>query len=161
MACDKTGIDVSKGLQESQDKLTRLNWGQNRGNTGKLGIEVAGIRWVLDRRHERRLHPLVVDVVPVDVTEERLAHHLLCISWAASESLIWLTSEQLLKNGDGVPRHVDRVQRLISKDSVVDFVLILASEGGLLKKHLVDQDTKRPPIDGASVLLVKQNLVQS
>lgn len=49
---------------------------------------------------------------------------------------------------------MDWVQGLVGKDSVVDFVLVLATEGRLLKQHLVDEDTKCPPIDCSTILLV-------
>ena len=99
MACDKTGSYVStrKGNQKS-GKLTGLNWSQNWSDTSELRVEVACISGTLNLRHERRRHSLVVHVVPVDVAEEWLAHHLLGISWAASESLVGLTSEQFLEN---------------------------------------------------------------
>ena len=54
---------------------------------------------------------------------------------------------------------MDGVQRLISKNGIVDFVLILSTEGRLLKKHLVNQHTKCPPIYGTTVLLVQKNLL--
>jgi hypothetical protein len=53
---------------------------------------------------------------------------------------------------------VDRIERLISKDGVIDFVFVLAAEGRLLEQHLVNQHAKGPPIDGPTVLLVEQNL---
>lgn len=89
--------------------LTGLNGGQNGGDAGKLGVEVTGISCGLDLRHKGWCHSLVVDIIPVNIAEEWLAHHLLGISWAASESLVRLTSEQLLENGDRVSGHVDRV----------------------------------------------------
>lgn len=111
MACDKTGQCVSiepPGIPKTT-RLTGLNWGQNGGDAGKLGVEVTGISWVLDLRHKGWCHSLVVYIVPVNIAEEWLAHHLLGISWAASESLVGLASEQLLENGDRVSGHVDRV----------------------------------------------------
>lgn len=95
MACDKTGQRVSIEQPEIRKTtgLTGLNWGQNRGDAGKLGVEVTGISWVLDLRHKGWCHSLVVDIIPVNIAEEWLAHHLLGISWAASESLVRLTSE--------------------------------------------------------------------
>lgn len=53
---------------------------------------------------------------------------------------------------------MDRVKRFISKDGVVDFIFIIAAEGRLLKKHLVDQNTKSPPIDGPTIFLIQEDL---
>lgn len=53
---------------------------------------------------------------------------------------------------------MNRVKGLIGQNGIVDFVLILTTEWRLLKKHLVDEDTERPPIDGPSVLLVQKDL---
>lgn len=128
-------------------KLTRLDRGQDWSHTGELGIEVARIRRALDLGHERRVDALVVDVLPVDVPKERLAHHLLCVGWAAAQTLVGLPRQQLLQNRHRVPRHVDRIERLVGENGVINFVLVLSSERGLLKKHLVNEDTERPPID--------------
>jgi hypothetical protein len=49
---------------------------------------------------------------------------------------------------------VDRVQRLVGKDSVIDFVFVFTAEWRLLEKHLVDENAKCPPVDCAAVLLV-------
>lgn len=100
----------------------------------------------------------MVDVVPVDVAEECMGHDFLGVRGSGSKSQLRLTSEQLLKNGNGVSRHVNRVQRLIRKNSVVYFVFIFTTEGRLLKKHLVDEHTKCPPVNRTGVLLVQENL---
>jgi hypothetical protein len=63
--------------------------------------------------------------------------------------------QQFLQNGDGVAGHVDRVERLVGENGVVDLVFVFAAEGRLLEEHLVDQDTKGPPVDGTAVLLVQ------
>lgn len=102
----------------------------------------------------------MVNVVPVDVAEERLRHHLLSVCRSAAQPLIGLACEQLLQDGDTVAGHVDRVEGLVSENGVVDFVLVLTTEGGLLQKHLVNQNTKCPPVDGPSVFLVQKNLSQ-
>lgn len=77
-------------------KLTGLDWSQDWCNTGELGIEIAGIRSTGDLRLERRLDSFVVDIVPVDISEERLAHDFLCISWSASKTLVGFSGEELL-----------------------------------------------------------------
>ena len=53
---------------------------------------------------------------------------------------------------------MDGVERLIGENSVVDFVFVFTTEGRLLEEHLVDEDTECPPVDGATVLLVQENL---
>jgi hypothetical protein len=53
---------------------------------------------------------------------------------------------------------VDGIERLIRKDSVVDFILVFTTEGRLLQEHLVDEDTERPPVNRATILLIEQNL---
>lgn len=140
-------------------ELTRLDWGENRSNACKLGVKVARVRSTLDLGQERRLNSLVVDVVPVDVAEEGLAHDLLRVGRAASKSLVGFSGEEFLKNGNGIPRHVNRVEGFISQNGVVNLVFVFTSEGRLLQKHLVDQDAKSPPVDCAAILFVQQNLV--
>lgn len=100
----------------------------------------------------------MVDIVPVDVPEERLAHDLLRISGAASQSLVRFTDEQLLQDRHRVPRHMNRVERLVCQDGVVNFVFVFTSEWRLLKEHLVDKNPKGPPVHSASVFLIQQNL---
>lgn len=103
----------------------------------------------------------MVDVVPHDITEERLAHDFLCISWSVAESLIGLTGEQLLQDGNRVPGHVNGVERLVCQNGIIDLILILTSERRLLEKHLVYQNTKCPPIDRSTILFVQQDLSSS
>ena len=54
---------------------------------------------------------------------------------------------------------MDRVKGLVGQDGVVDFVFIFAAEGGLLEEHLVDEDAEGPPVDGAAVLFVQEDLL--
>ena len=53
---------------------------------------------------------------------------------------------------------MDGIERLVGKNGVIDLILVFTTEWRLLQKHLVDQDTKCPPVDCSSVLLVKQDL---
>lgn len=92
-----------------KSKLTRLHRRKDWCNTCELGVEIACIRRIGDLRLERWLDSLVIDVVPIDVSEERLAHDFLCIGRTASKTLIRLPSEKLLQDGDRVARHVNRV----------------------------------------------------
>jgi hypothetical protein len=100
----------------------------------------------------------VVDVIPVNIPEESMRHDFLSVRRTGSKSQIGLAGEELLENGYRVAGHMDGVERLVSENGVVDFVLIFASEGGLLEEHLVDEDTECPPVDCAAVLLVQENL---
>ena len=50
---------------------------------------------------------------------------------------------------------MDGVEGLVGKDGVVDVLLILSAEWGLLKEHLVYQDAKGPPVDGTAVFFVE------
>lgn len=70
----------------------------------------------------------MVDIIPSNGAEEGLAHDFLRIRWATAKSLIWLPSEELLKNRDRVARHVDRVQRLVRENGVINFLLVFTSE---------------------------------
>ena len=54
---------------------------------------------------------------------------------------------------------MDRVEGLVRQDGVVDLVFVLAAEGRLLQEHLVDQHAEGPPVDGAAVFLVEEDLV--
>lgn len=53
---------------------------------------------------------------------------------------------------------MDRVQRFVCKNGVVDFIFVLTAEWRLLEKHLVDEDAERPPIHCPAVLLIQKNL---
>lgn len=53
---------------------------------------------------------------------------------------------------------MNRVKRLICQNRIVDFILILTTERRLLKKHLVNEDAERPPINRPAVLLIQENL---
>lgn len=135
-----------------------MHWSEDRGDTGELCIEVARIGRVANSGQEGRGNAFMVDVVPVDVAEECMGHDFLSIRGTGAQSQLRLTSEKFLKDGNGVSRHMNRIQGLIRKDSVVDFVFIFTTEGRLLKKHLVDEHTKCPPVNRTGVLLVQENL---
>jgi hypothetical protein len=96
----------------------------------------------------------MIHIIPVDVPEEGMAHNLLSIRGAGTEALLGFAGEELLEDRHRVARHVDRVEGLICENGVVDFVFVLAAEGRLLQQHLVDQDTKGPPVDRSAIFLV-------
>jgi hypothetical protein len=70
-----------------------------------------------------------------------------------------LASTNLLQDRDGIAGHGYRIQRLVLQYGIEDFVLIVSTEWGLAKQHLISQDTKRPPIDCSAVSLFEQDLV--
>ena len=70
----------------------------------------------------------MVDVIPVDVSEEGMGHDLLCVSRTGSQTHLGLAGKQLLKNRDRVARHVDGVEGLVGENGVVDFVFIFTTE---------------------------------
>lgn len=100
----------------------------------------------------------MVDIVPVDVPEERVRHDLLSIRRARSKTQLWLTSEQFLEDGDGVSRHMDWIKWLVGKNRIVDLIFILSTERRLLEEHLVDKHAERPPVNGAAIFLIQKNL---
>ncbi len=135
-------------------RLTRLDWCQNWSDAREFRIKVARVRRRLDLGQEGWRDALVINVVPHNVSEERLAHDLLSIGGAAPKALVRISGEELLKDGDAVSRHVDGVQRLIRENGVVDLILVFTAEWRLLQKHLVNQDAKGPPVNRPAVLLV-------
>lgn len=100
----------------------------------------------------------MVHIIPVNIPKKRLIHNLLRIRWATSQTLVRLTSEQFLEDGNRVAWHVDWVKGLVGENGVVNFVFIFAAEGRLLQEHLVNEYAEGPPVDGATVFLVEQNL---
>jgi hypothetical protein len=163
MACESTVIIVSNRHTSLYNgkQHTRLHGRKHGRNTCKLGVEIARIRWACNLWGKRRLHPLVVNIIPVDVPEERMGHDFLSVGRSRSQSHLRLTSEQLLEDGNRIAGHVDGVERLIGENGVVNFVFVFTAEGRLLEEHLVDEDTECPPVDGAAVLLVQENLEES
>ena len=81
-------------------KLTRLYRCQNRCDARKLRIKIAGICGTGDLRLERWVDSLVIDIIPVDVSEEWLAHDFLCISRSTSKTLVGFSREKLLQDRD-------------------------------------------------------------
>lgn len=64
----------------------------------------------------------------------------------------------LLKDGDGIAGHRDRVQWLIFEDGVEDFVLVVSAERRLAEQHLVHEHAESPPVDGTAIALLQKNL---
>lgn len=156
---------LAKGLESALAKcthnrekgvlLTRLDGRKDRRDASKFRVEVARVCCAGNLRHKRCGDALVVDVIPVDIPKKRVAHNLLGVGGAGSEAQLGLPREQLLQNGHRVPWHVDRVERLVGQNGVVDFVFVFAAKGRLLEEHLVYEDAKRPPVDRAAILLVE------
>lgn len=134
--------------------LTGLDRRKDRRHACKLSIKIAGICRAGDLWNERWCHLLLVNFVPIDVPEVSVRHDFLRVGGTRSKSHFRLAGEQLLKNGDRVARHVNGVEWFVGENSIVDFVFVLSTERRLLEQHLIDQNTKRPPINGAAVLLV-------
>ena len=88
-----------------------------------------------------------------------MGHDFLGIGGARAKTQFRLTRQQLLEDGDRIAGHVDGIQRLIRENGIVDFVFIFTAERRLLEKHLVDEDTKGPPIDGPAISLIQENLL--
>jgi len=88
---------VGEGQGEGR-RHTRLHRSQDWGDAGKLRIEIARIRRTSDLRQEGRWYPLVVNVVPVNVPEEGVAHDLLGVSGARAESELGFSCQQLLQD---------------------------------------------------------------
>ena len=107
---------------------------------GKTRIEIVG-RLALSRDGRRAKRPRAAGV--------------------ALPALVRFARQQLLQDRDGVAWHVNGVEGLVGENGVVDFVLVLATEGRLLQQHLVDEDTERPPVDGTAITLLQQNLANS
>lgn len=103
----------------------------------------------------------MINILPIDVLEERMRHDLLRIRGSGSQSEFWFSREEFLQDGDAVSWHVDGVEGFVGEDGVVDFVFVFAAEWGLLEEHLVDEDTEGPPIDRSTVLFVKEDLKSS
>ena len=87
-----------------------------------------------------------------------MAHNLLRVGRTRSETEVGLPCQEFLKDGDGVAGHVDGVKGFVGEDGVVDFVFVFAAEWGLLEEHLIDENAKGPPVDGATIFLVEKNL---
>jgi hypothetical protein len=65
------------------------------------------------------------------------------------------------QNRHSIARHSNRVQRLIFKNGVEDFIIGITAEWGLAQEHFVRQHTERPPIYRTSISLFKQDLHRS
>lgn len=96
-------------LSEASEKLTRLYRCQNRRHARKFRVEIAGIGGTRNLRLEWWLNSLVIDIVPVDISEKGLAHDFLCVSWSTSQALVRFSGQELLEDRDRVSRHVDWV----------------------------------------------------
>lgn len=124
---------------------------------------------------------LVEDVVPVGILEEevrldlggislartestdRVASEELCVAigrsaTALSHAIFFCISTHLLQNRHAVLGHVNGVQRLVLENGIEDLILVVSAEGRLTEQHLVDEDSKRPPIDGTTVALLEDDL---
>ena len=55
----------------------------------------------------------MIDIIPVDVPEEGVAHDLLGVGDAGAEADLGFAGEQFLQDGDRVARHVDGVEGFV------------------------------------------------
>ena len=77
---------------------TGLNRRQHRCHTCKFRVKIAGIGRAGNLRRKGRSNLLVSDVVPVDVTEEGVAHDFLRIRRARPESQFRFSHQKLLED---------------------------------------------------------------
>ena len=100
----------------------------------------------------------MIHIVPVDVPKERVGHDLLCIGRSGAQAEFRFAGEQLLQDGHRVAGHVYRIEWLVCENGIINLILVFAAEWGLLEKHLVDEHTEGPPVNGPAVFLIKQDL---
>lgn len=147
-----------KGTRTKRSEHTGLHRRQDRRNARKLAVEITRICCARNDRDHGRRDPFMINIIPVDILEESLAHDLLGVGGTRPKTLVRIARQKLLQDGDRIAGHVDRVQGLVGENGVVDLVLVFAAEGRLLEEHLVDQDAEGPPVDCAAVFLVEQDL---
>lgn len=88
---------------------TRLNRSQDRSDTSELWVEIARIGGIGDLRLKGRGDPFMIDVIPIDISEESMTHDLLCVGRAGTQSMFGFASQELLKDRYRVPRHMDGI----------------------------------------------------
>src|SRR6266480_5933124 len=135
IACERTSDVVSIGFQETKIALlTRLNRRKHRCHARKLLVEITRIGRTGDLRNEWGRDPLMVNILPIDVAEERLRHDFLGIGRSGTETQLGLAGEQFLENRDRIAWHVNGVERFVGKNGVVDIFLIFATEWRYLRR---------------------------
>lgn len=70
----------------------------------------------------------MVDIIPVDVAEESVAHNLLGVRDPRAESDFGFAGEQFLQDRHGIARHVDRVEGFVRENGIVDLVFVFTAE---------------------------------
>jgi len=76
-----------------QAELTTLHGRQHRRNARKLLVEITRVLVILDGRFEWWWNSLGVYILPIDVLEKGVAHDLLGISWATTQSHLRLACQ--------------------------------------------------------------------
>ena len=97
----------------------------------------------------------MVKIVPMDSLEERMSHDFKGVFKARSQPLFWFTGEQLLYEARGVSWHVEWIKWQVNQDGVIDLIFIFTGEGGLLEKHLIDENSECPPVYWETIFLAQ------
>ena len=79
-------------------------------------------------------------------------------STAGAKPNLRVGSQQLLNDIKNRFGRLDRKRAFFGEDGLVDFVLIVPSEGRLTEDHLIYQNAKGPPVYRKTVRLVQQDL---
>lgn len=108
---------------------TALDGCEHRCDARKFAVEIARVGGVGNGGLKGRRYALVIDVVPIDRTEEGLRHDLLGVGRTTAKTLVGLAREQLLQDGDRIAGHGDGIERLVGEDGLVDFIFVFTAKG--------------------------------
>lgn len=98
MSCESTidfvSVSAHKDKSEIRNKgRTALYRRQDRRDTREFLVEIARVGPILDDGLEWWLDPLLIDVLPINILEESMAHNFLCVGGAGAEPQLWLAGK--------------------------------------------------------------------
>lgn len=125
--------------------------------SGELRVEVARVGVWGNLRLKRWHDFLVIQVIPVDAGEERVRHDLLDVVHAASKAPLWVLLQKSAQQRFGFVGNVSRELDVLHHDESEQNVVVAVVERQATANHLVHDDARAPPVDGASVVVVFKN----
>ena len=87
-----------------------------------------------------------------------MLQHVVVAAPARAEPLQWVGDEQACDQILGLCIHLPRVDDTVLRDLLVESKLRVGGEGRRARHHLVDQDAQAPPVHGAPVPAVPNDL---
>jgi hypothetical protein len=125
---------------------------------GGILFEISCVGGMIDLRNYRSFFSTIIEIVPIDIVEERMGFDSRRSTRDMSETLGWVRFAQLSNDVSSGRWHVVWESKTACDNLLVNAHGILIPKGWLANEELVNQDPKRPPIHRKTMAAIVDDL---